>query len=159
MRVVWNKQQPTFPFYRCIVLLQNNNVHAMHKHTQVGRDFHPDRSGGHVVPRWQSPDIMVRVSFLFPCRCLDNAKIYKTVLIYSFHVSIWGGLEHCLGGLAHQIPPVATGLALCETWKSIAVPRSIWLPNNCCKAFSHFGQVYFMCLICIKKLPILGKVD
>ena len=25
-------------------------------------DFHPDRSGGHVVPRWKSPDVMVRVS-------------------------------------------------------------------------------------------------
>ena len=22
-------------------------------------DFHPDRSGGHVVPRWKSPDVMV----------------------------------------------------------------------------------------------------
>jgi len=27
-----------------------------------------------------------------------------------FHVSIWGGLELCLGGLAPRIPPVATGL-------------------------------------------------
>jgi len=25
------------------------------------------------------------------------------------------------GDLAHQIPPVATGLAVCETWKAISV--------------------------------------
>jgi len=26
-------------------------------------DFHPDRSGGHVVPRWKSPDVMVDREF------------------------------------------------------------------------------------------------
>jgi len=122
-------------------------------------DFHPDRSGGLVVPRWKSPDVMFRMSFLFPCWCLDIAKIDKTALIYSFHISIWGGLEHCLGGLARHISPVATRLAVCETWESIVVPRSIWLLNNCRKVFAHFGQVYLMCLIFVKNLPIFGKVD
>jgi len=32
-------------------------------------------------------------------------------------------------GLVHQISFVATGPTVCQTWKSIAVPRSIWLPN------------------------------
>jgi len=41
-------------------------------------------------------------------------------------------------------PPVATELAVCETWKSIAVSRSTWLPSNCRKAFAHFGQVYLV---------------
>jgi len=122
-------------------------------------DFHPERSGGHVVPRWWSAQVMVRVSFLFPCCCLRIVKIGRTALIYSFRISIWGGLEHYLGDLAHQIPPVATGLAICETWKSIAVPRSIWLPNNCRKAFAHFGHVYLMCLIFVQNLLNLGKVD
>jgi len=62
-------------------------------------------------------------------------------------------------GLAHQIPLVATGLDVCETWKSTAVPRSIWLPNNCGEAFAHFGHVYLMRLIFVKHFPILGKVD
>jgi len=106
---------------------------------------------------WISPDVMVRVSCLFPRWYLDIVQINKTPLIYSFHISIWGGLVHCLGGLANQIPPVATELAVCETWKPIGVPRSIWLLNNC-TAFAHFGLVYLMCLI-VKKLPILGKVD
>jgi len=26
-------------------------------------DFNPDRSGGHVVPRWKSPDVMVGCEF------------------------------------------------------------------------------------------------
>jgi len=26
-------------------------------------DFHPDRSGGHVVPRWKSPDVVVDCEF------------------------------------------------------------------------------------------------
>jgi len=30
-----------------------------------------------------------------------------------FNVSIWGGLEICLGGLSPQKPPVATGLTQC----------------------------------------------
>jgi len=58
----------------------------------------------------------------------------------SFSYFNLGGVVHCLGGLSPPNPPVATGLAVCETWKSIAVPRSIWLPNNCRKAFAHFGQ-------------------
>jgi len=33
-------------------------------------DFHPDSSGGHVVPRRKSPDVMVRVSFCFPVDAL-----------------------------------------------------------------------------------------
>ena len=122
-------------------------------------DFHPDRSSGHVVPGWNSPDVMVRLRFLFPCWCLDIVKIDKTAHIYSFHTWIWGSLDHCLGGLAQQIFPVTTGLAACETSKSIAVSRSIWLSNNCRKAFAHFGHVNPMCLIFVKKLPILGKVD
>jgi len=31
--------------------------------------------------------------------------------------------------------------------------------HNCRKVFAHFGQVYLMCLIFVKDLPILGKVD
>jgi len=73
-------------------------------------DFYPDRSGGHMVPRWKSPDVMVSVSsgeshptlwlvsFLFPSWCLDIAKIDKTPLIYSFHISIWGDLYFQFGG-------------------------------------------------------------
>ena len=72
-------------------------------------DFHPDRSGGHVVPRWKSPDVMVRVSFLFPCWCLDIVKIDKTVLIYRLHISIWGSLEHCLGGVSPANPSCDDG--------------------------------------------------
>ena len=134
-------------------------------------DFHSDSSRGCLVPRWKSPDvmvsvrlgwtspgIMVRVSFLFPCWCLDIAKIDNTPLTYSFHISIWGAWCIVWGDVAHEITPVATGLAVCETWKSIAVPRSSWLPKNCRKAFACFGQVYLMCLIIVKNLPILGKV-
>jgi len=112
-------------------------------------------SATHVVPKitrrygycefgWKSPHVMVRVSFLFPCWCLDIVKIDKIPLIYSFQISIWGAWCIVWGGWAHQIPPVATGLAVCETWKSIAVPRSIWLPNNCRKVFAHFGQGWLM---------------
>jgi len=135
-------------------------------------DFYPGRSGGHVVPRWKSPDVMVsvslgwksphrmvRVSLLFHCWCLDIVKIDKTPLIYSFKISIWGAWCTVWCGLGHQIPPVVTGLVLCETWKSIAVPRSSWLPNNCRKVFAHFGQVYLICLIFVNNLSILGKVD
>ena len=43
--------------------------------------------------------------------------------------------------------------AVCEIWKSIAVPRSNWLPNNCRKAFAHFGQVYLMWLFVVKNCP------
>ena len=101
-------------------------------------DFYPDRSGDHVVPTWKSPDVVVIVSFLFPCWCLDIVKIDKTPLIYSFRTSIWG--------LSPPNPPEATGLAVRETWKSIAVPRSIWLPNNCRKVFAHCGQGWLMWL-------------
>jgi len=121
-------------------------------------DFHPDRSGGHVVPSWKSPDVMVKLSSLFPCWCLDIVQIDKTALIYSFHISKLGGLEHCLGALAHQISPVAKGLAVCETWKSIAVPRSIWLPNNCRTVFAHFRQVYLMCLIFVKNCAFWARL-
>ena len=43
---------------------------------------------------------MVRLSFLFPCCCLDIVKTDKTPLTYSFHISIWRGLVHSLGGLS-----------------------------------------------------------
>jgi len=33
------------------------------------------------------------------------------------------------------------------------------LLNNCRKAFAHFGQVYLLCLIFVKNLPILRKVE
>jgi len=32
------------------------------------------------------------------------------------------------------------------TAPTIAVPRSIWLPNNFRKVFAHFGQSWLMCL-------------
>jgi len=141
-------------------------------------DFHPDRSGGHVVPWWHSPDVMVRVSsewksphvmvsvsssenhptlwlgwklphvmvrvsFCFPVDAL-TCKNWQNSTNYSFHISIWGDLEHFLGRLSMTKTPVATELAVCETWKSIAVSRSTWLPSNCRKAFAHFGQVYLV---------------
>ena len=75
-----------------------------HPEILTSGDFHSDRSGGCLVPRWKSPDVvfsvrlgwtspgvMVRVGFLFPCWCLDIAKIDKPPLTYSFHISIWGG--------------------------------------------------------------------
>jgi len=106
-----------------------------------------------VVATWYLSEnhvmVMVRVSFLFPCWCLDIVKIDKTALIYSFHISIWGAWS-IVWRLSPPNPPVATGLAVCETWKSIAVARSIWVPNNCRKAFAHFGQVYLMCPIFVK---------
>ena len=71
---------------------------------------------------WKSPDVMVRVSFWFPCWCLDIVQIDKNPLICSFHISIWGSLVHFWVGLAHLIPLAATGLAVCET---IAVLQSI----------------------------------
>jgi len=113
------------------------------------------RSGGHVVPRWKPPDVMVRVSFLFPCWCLDIVKIDKTAV---FIFQLGGGLAALFGGLNPPNPPCGDG-TVCETWKSIAVPWSTWLPNNCREAFVHFGQVYLVCLIFVKKLPSLGKVD
>ena len=148
-------------------------------------DFLPDRSGGHVDPRWKSPnvvvdcefgwqspnvvvsvslvwkppDVMARVSFWFPCLCLDIVQIDITPLICSFHISIWGAWCIVWVILAHQILTVATWLVVCETWNSIAVPRSIWLRNNCRRAFAPFAQVYLMCLLFVKNLPILGKVD
>ena len=36
---------------------------------------------------------------------LDTVKFDKTLLIYSVSYFSLGGLEHCLGGLAHQVPP------------------------------------------------------
>ena len=72
-------------------------------------DFHPDRSGGHVVPRWISPEVMVRVSFfaslLMPWHCKD----LQNCTYYGFHVSIWGGLEHCLGALSPRNYPCGEG--------------------------------------------------
>ena len=41
---------------------------------------------------------------------LDITKLTKTPLIYSGSRFSLGGLEFCLGGYAHQSPPVATGL-------------------------------------------------
>ena len=67
-------------------------------------DFHRDRSGGQVVPKWKSPDVMVRVSFLFPCRWLEIVKIYKTALIYVFHVSIWGAWSIVCGAQPTKSP-------------------------------------------------------
>jgi len=122
-------------------------------------DFYPGRSGGHVVPRWQSADVMVSVSlgwkspqimvsvssgenhpalwlewiFGFP---VDALTLYKLTKLHSFIVFVFQ-----FGELSPPNPFVPTGLALCETWKSVAVPRSTWLPNNCCKVFAHFGQV------------------
>jgi len=61
-------------------------------------DFHRDRSGGHVVPKWKSPDAMVRVSFLFPCRCLDIVKICKTALHSMFSCFNLGGLGSLFRG-------------------------------------------------------------
>jgi len=98
---------------------------------------------------WKSPDVVVCVSFV-------KVKIDNTPLTYSFHISIREALCIVWVGLAHQIPPVVTGLAVCETWMSIA-PRSIWLPNNCRKAFAHFGQVYLMRLIFVKKIAHFGQ--
>jgi len=103
-------------------------------------DFHPDRSGGHVVPRWISPEVMVRVSFLLPCWCLDIVKIYKTALIMVFMFQFGGAWSIVWERLAHEITPVVRGQVVCETWMSIVVPRSIWLPNNCRKAFAHIGK-------------------
>ena len=71
-------------------------------------DFHPDKSGGHAVPRWRSPHVMVGVSFLFPCWYLHIVKIGKTTLIHSFHISIWG-LGALFGGLSPPNPPCGNG--------------------------------------------------
>jgi len=32
-----------------------------HPGIQIPADFYPERSSGHVVPRWKSPDVMVTV--------------------------------------------------------------------------------------------------
>jgi len=47
------------------------------------------------------------------CVCaggLDIIKLTKIPLIYRVSLSIWCGLEICLGGLSPPNPPVATGL-------------------------------------------------
>jgi len=92
------------------------------------------------------------------CRGLGIVKIGKIPLIYSVSYFNLGLLGALFGGLvAHQSPPVATGLAVCETWKSVVVPRSNWLPNNCRKAFAHFGQVDLMCMIVVKNFAHFGQ--
>jgi len=120
-------------------------------------------TGTGVVATWylgeNHPTLWLDWLFCFPVDALTLYKFTKLHLFIVFMFQFRGVWSIVWGGLAHQIPPVATGLVLCETWKSIAVPRSIWLPNNCRKAFAHFGQVYLMCLIFVKNLPILGKVD
>ena len=66
---------------------------------------------------------------------------------------------HPLGyGPIGYMCPITWSSAVCETWKSIAVPRSNWLPNICPKAFTYFGQVYLMWPIFVKNLLILGNV-
>ena len=117
-------------------------------------DFHPDGNGGCMVPRWKSPDVMVRVSFvslLMPWHCKNRQN---PTFIFQFG----GAWCIVLGDGAHEITPLATGLAVCETWKSIALPRSSWLPNNCRKAFACFGQVYLMCLIIVNICPFWARL-
>ena len=59
---------------------------------------------------------------------------------------------HPLGyGPMGYMCPITWSSVGCKTWKSVAVPRSNSLPNSC-KAFAHFGQVYLMRLIFVKKL-------
>jgi len=120
---------------------------------------------------WKSPDIMASVSsgenhrtlwlewvFGFPINALTLYKLTKLHWFIVFVFQFGGAWCIVWVGLDHQIPPVATGLAVCETWKSIAVPRSIWLLNNCRKAFAHFGQVYLMCRIFVKKCPFWARL-
>jgi len=64
-----------------------------------------------------------------------------------------GGFGAFFGGLSPPNPPSGDGTGRMWDMKSIAVPQSIWLPNNCRKAYAHFGQVYPMCLIFVKNLP------
>jgi len=40
----------------------------------------------------------------------------------------------------------------------MAMPQSIWLPNNFRKAFAHFGHVYLMCLIFVKICPFWARL-
>ena len=113
-----------------------------------------DGNGGCMVPRWKSPDVMVRVSFvslLMPWHCKNRQN---PTFIFQFG----GAWCIVLGDGAHEITPLATGLAVCETWKSIALPRSSWLPNNCRKAFACFGQVYLMCLIIVNICPFWARL-
>jgi len=109
------------------------------------------------------PHVTVRVCFLFPCWCLDIVKIDKTPLIYSFHISIWVGLVHCLGGLSPTnhtcddgndrmwdmkvnssgaINLIAQQLwqSICPFWASLPYVLDFRIK------FSHFGQGWLMWL-------------
>jgi len=114
-------------------------------------DFNPDRSGDHVPLGESHATLWLIVSsgetlwlvwvFGFPVNALTFYKLTKLhqfiVFVFQFEGAwciVWVSL------------PVATGLAVRETWKSMVMPRSIWLPNNCRKAFAHFGQGWLMWL-------------
>jgi len=47
-------------------------------------DFHPDRSGGHVVPRWKSPDVMVNCEFMW-----KSPDIMVSVSSGENHPALW----------------------------------------------------------------------
>ena len=59
------------------------------------------------------------------CGGLDIIKLTKTPLIYSVSRFNLGSLELCLGGWAHQSPPVATGLL-----KRTASPGASYAPKR-----------------------------
>ena len=52
-------------------------------------DFYPGRSGGHVVPRWKSPDIMVSVSSVFLKVCWGTKTLSQILPTVSQNIVTW----------------------------------------------------------------------
>ena len=108
---------------------------------------------------WKSLDVMVRVSFLFPSWCLDIVKIDKTPLIYSFNISICGGLEHCMGELSPPNPLCDDGTGHMWDMKVNSSAAINLIVQQLSWSIYPFWASLPYAPDFRKNLPILGKVD